>query len=120
VTAKVELRHDELVVKVEGADKIWALKSELRIPLEHVVGAEIDEAEASNWFHGVRFPGTSLPGVITAGTFYWHGERVFWDVHHPENAVAIKLRDERYQRLVVEPEDPGATIEAINAAVHQL
>ena len=25
-----------------------------------------------------------LPGVITAGTFYQEGERVFWDVHDPE------------------------------------
>jgi len=28
-----------------------------------------------------------VPGVITAGTFYQDGKRVFWDVHHPEKAI---------------------------------
>jgi DNA-binding transcriptional regulator LsrR (DeoR family) len=62
-------------------------------------------------------PGTEVPGVITAGTFYEHGERVFWDVHHPERAIALSLRDERYAKLVVEVEDPEATIAAIEAAL---
>ena len=43
--------------------------------------------------------------MITAGTFYQEAERVFWDVHHPEKAIAIRLHDERYQRLVVEVEE---------------
>ena len=116
--ALVEVSGNELVCDVQGADRIWALKSNLRIPLEHVVGAESGAEEAAKWYHGIRAPGTSLPGVITAGTFYKDGERVFWDVHHPESAVAIMLRDERYQRLVVEVADPTATIAAINSAVH--
>lgn len=117
MAAEINISGGELVVEVKGADKIWALKSELRIPLQHVVGAESGEQEASAWYHGIRAPGTSLPGVITAGTFYRHGEKVFWDVHHPEKAVAIVLRDENYQRLVVEVEDPAATIQTITAAV---
>ncbi|MGH7686805.1 MAG: hypothetical protein ACREN2_08320 [Candidatus Dormibacteria bacterium] len=113
----VDITGDELVVEVRGADKIWALKSELRIPLQHVIGAESGEAEAAAWYHGIRAPGTSLPGVITAGTFYRHSEKVFWDVHHPEKAVAIQLHDENYQRLVVEVDNPAATIQAITSAV---
>ena len=34
-------------------------------------------------------------GLITAGTFYQEGERVFWDVHEPEKTVVIRLKDER-------------------------
>ena len=115
--AEVELATDTLIVRIRGADRIWALKSRLEIPLTHVVGAERDEAEARRWWHGIRAPGTNVPGVITAGTFHQHGERVFWDVHHPENAIAIRLRDERYSRLVIEVADPDSTIAAINAAV---
>ncbi len=40
-------------------------------------------------------PGTSIPGVLTAGTFYHDSKRVFWDVHNPENTVVIELKDER-------------------------
>jgi hypothetical protein len=115
--AEIELTADALVVHVKGADRIFALKSELTVPLEHVLGAARDEEEARRWYHGVRAPGTSVPGLITAGTFHQQGERVFWDVRHPERAVALSLRDESYAKLVVEVDDPEATIAAIEAAL---
>jgi hypothetical protein len=58
-----------------------------------------------------------MPGVITAGTFYQEGERVFWDVHDPEKTVVIRLKDERFVRLVIEVEDPPATVAAIQEAL---
>jgi hypothetical protein len=62
-------------------------------------------------------PGTSIPGVITAGTFYHQGKRVFWDVHNPDRTVVIELRDEDYNELIVEVADPSAAIEVIQAAL---
>jgi hypothetical protein len=115
--ADVEVTGGELIVTVQGFDRVLALKSEIRVPLQHVISAESGQGDASNWFHGVRAPGTNLPGVVVAGTFYWHGECAFFDVHHADRAVAINLRDEKYQRLIVEVDDPAATIAAINAGV---
>ena len=114
---EVELTQDALVVHVRGMDRLWALKSRLEIPLSHVVGAEVDPEVAREWRQGIRSPGTHVPGVITAGTFYQEGERVFWDVHDPEKTVVIQLRDERYARLVIEVEDPHATAAAIDRVV---
>ncbi len=62
-------------------------------------------------------PGTSVPGVIKAGTFYWDGKRVFWDVHHPEKTIVIDLHDERYNQLIVEVEDPQAAVGLIQSAL---
>jgi hypothetical protein len=62
-------------------------------------------------------PGTNVPGVITAGTFYQDGRRVFWDVHDPEKTVAIDLHDERYSQLIVEVADPDAAIKLIQSAL---
>ena len=42
---------------------------------------------------------------------------MFWDVHDPEKTVVIRLKDERYARLVVEVEDPTATVAAIQEAL---
>lgn len=95
------------------------MKSQLRVPLKHVIGASPDEEEARRWYHGMRAPGTQVPGLITAGTFYEHGARVFWDVHRPEKAIALSLQDERYAKLVVEVEDPAATVAAITEAVRR-
>jgi hypothetical protein len=62
-------------------------------------------------------PGTNVPGVITAGTFYQDGKRVFWDVHRPEKTIVIDLRDERYGELVVEVDDPDAAVKLVQSAL---
>jgi hypothetical protein len=113
----VELTRDTLIVHVRGMDRLWSLKSRLEIPLSHVLDAEADTQVAREWQKGLRAPGTHVPGVITAGTFFQHGDRVFWDVHDPEKTIVIRLADERYARLVIEVEDPTATVAAIEEAV---
>jgi hypothetical protein len=102
---------------VRGTDKLWAFKSSLEIPLAHVAQIRADPSIAHGWFHGIRMPGTSIPGVLTAGTFYEDGKRVFWDVHKPENTVVIELHDERYKQLVVEVADPKAAVELVKAVL---
>ena len=114
---EVEITGDALVVHVKGMDRLFSLKSRLEIPLPHVLGAEVDPDVAQGWRKGLRAPGTHLPGVITAGTFYQEGDRIFWDVHDPEKTIVIRLEDERYARLVIEVEDPPATAAAIEGAI---
>ena len=115
--AEVELAEDTLVVHVQGMDRLWSLKSRLEIPLSHVVDAEASPEVAQGWWQGIRTGGTHVPGVITAGTFYQEGQRVFWDVHDPGRTVVIHLKDERYARLVIEVDDPPATAAAIQGAL---
>ena len=117
VLTEVELTGDALIVHVKGIDRLWSLKSRLEIPLAHVLDAEADTQVAREWQKGLRVPGTQLPGVITAGTFFQDGDRVFWDVRDPEKTVVIRLEDERYARLVIEVEDPPSTVAAIEEAV---
>lgn len=105
----------KLVLHVQGADKLWAFKSSLEIPLQHVAGIRADPSIAHGWWHGFRVPGTNIPGVLTAGTFYQDGQRVFWDVHNPDNTVVIDLHDERYNELVVEVADPDGAVELLRA-----
>ena len=108
-----------VVLHVRGADKLWAFKSSLEIPLQHVAGVKADSSIAHGWWHGARMPGTSIPGVITAGTFYQHGKRVFWDVHDPDRTIVIELRDERYSEIIVEVEDPNFAVELVQGALPQ-
>lgn len=113
----LSIAEGKLVLHVRGADKLWAFKSSLEIPLIHVVGARADPNAATGSFHGVRMPGTNVPGVITAGTFFQDGKRVFWDVHHPSNAIVITLHDERYDELIVEVADPNSAVNMIQNAL---
>ncbi|MFI9329387.1 hypothetical protein ACIGZJ_17805 [Kitasatospora sp. NPDC052868] len=113
--ANVRIDGDNLIVEIEGLDKLWALKSRLVIPLANVRGATADPG-ISRESKGFRAPGTHFPGIITAGTFHIHGDRVFWDVHDAAKAVVIELADERYARLVVEVSDPRATVALVEGA----
>jgi hypothetical protein len=120
--AKVQLDSDTLTIHVEGLDKVLALRSRLAIPLTHVLGAEANPEVARRWFKGVKWPGTNLPGLVTAGTFFQPGDGelagwTFWDVHAPERAIVITLAHEHYQRLVIGVDEPDAVVAAINGAV---
>lgn len=111
------IAEGKLTLHVRGADKLWAFKSSLEIPLGHIAGARADPEAARGWWHGIRMPGTNLPGVITAGTFYHDGQRVFWDVHNPDNTIVIDLHDDRYNELVVEVENPAQAVALIKNAL---
>ena len=114
---EISLNGGNAVFEVEGWDKLWSLKSQLEIPLLHIVDARVDPEPARGWWHGIRLPGTNLPGIITAGTFYQLEGAVFFDVHDPERTIAIDLEHEHYKRLVLEVEDPEGTVAKIRAAV---
>ena len=118
---QIELTESTLIVHVKGIDKILAFKSQLEIPLTHVVSAEIDPIVVEKWGHPnlkeIRAPGTGLPGVIKAGSFRLNGQWAFWDVHDPQKAITIKLADEHYTKLVIEVADPAATVAMIEEAL---
>ena len=114
----VSVEGDRVRFDVDGWDKMWALKSRLEIPLEHITSVRVDPEPARGWWHGFRMPGTQIPGVLTAGTFYQHDGAVFYDVHDPEHTIVIELDHEHYRRLVVEVADPAAAVSLLEDALH--
>jgi hypothetical protein len=112
----VTISGDRAVFQVEGFDRLWALRSRLEIPLEHIVGAERCPEDVGQWWHGLKIVGTDVPGLFAAGTFYYHGEMVFWDVRHPESTVVVSLDHERYRKLIIEVVDPASTIALLTRA----
>jgi hypothetical protein len=109
--------HDRLVLEVQGWHKVWALKSQLDIPLEHIKGVHADPHPAMGWFQGLKLAGADIPHIFRAGLFYQDGNKVFWDVRHPANTIVIDLEDESYARLIVEVEDSEASVKMILEAI---
>ena len=106
----VSIDGDRVRFDVQGWDKLWALKSQLEIPLAHIRSVRADSEPARGWWHGLRMPGTQIPGLLTAGTFYQSDGAVFYDVHDPERTVVFELDHEHYHRLVIEVEDPASVV----------
>src|SRR6266851_3448151 len=105
----VTLLSDRAVFEVEGLHQLWALRSRLEIPLVHIMGAEIDPDQVGRWWHGWKLLGTDVPGLFAAGTFYYHGELVFWDVHDAAKTIIVSLAHERYRKLIIEVANPIET-----------
>ena len=113
----ISIANGRVHLEVEGLDKLWALRSSLEFPVDHIRSARVDREAARGWWHGFRLPGTNLPGIITAGNFYMPGDGlVFFDVHDPERTVVLELHHEHYKRLVIEVADPASDVEKLVAA----
>jgi hypothetical protein len=107
--AFVEIHGDQLVINVKTRDKKFILLSSVRISLEHVVCAEADPKVEWEIWRGWRVPGVKVPGV----RFYaMNGRR--------DKTLVIRLKDETYERLVTEVDDPSEVAENINDAVGAL
>jgi hypothetical protein len=113
----VTIEGERAVFHVQGVDRLWALRSRLEIPLAHIVLVDADTEQVSRWWHGFRLMGTNVPGVLAAGTFYFHGELVFWDAHDTAKTVIISLDHERYKKLIIEVANPEETIAQLHAAM---
>ena len=107
--------NGNLSIEILGIHKVLALKSRLQFPMSSVSSVRIDPQFADKPL-GLRAPGTYIPRMITAGTFYHNKKRLFWDVSNPDNALVIELEGEKYQILIVEVEKPGAVAAQIEAA----
>jgi hypothetical protein len=109
VPSFVEVHGDQLVVNIKTRDKKFMLLSSIRIPLAHVVGAEAEPKVPWEVWRGWRVPGVNVPGV----RFYaCYGRR--------DKTLVISLKDETYERLITEVDDPVKVAETINDAVGAL
>jgi hypothetical protein len=115
--ADVELTTDNLIIHIRGIDKVLAFASKFEVPKGHVKGARkgIDEEAMDQLDKSIRLPGAYMPGLAIAGRFYEHGKWMFWDIHKGTNALTIDVDHEKYNKLVVEVEDPVGTVDRIAA-----
>lgn len=113
---EISIAGEALAVEVLGWSKLWCLKSRLDIPLRCVRQVRADgEVPKGFW---LRWPGTSIPGVIKAGS-YCNGTRCsFWDVRRRlDNIVIIELSGWKYDYVVVEVNNPAAIMESVRSAI---
>lgn len=104
------------IFTIEGMHKLWSFRSRIEIPLDHITHVELNHDQVSRWWHGFKLVGTDAPGLFAAGTFYYHGELVFWDVHDTTRTIIVSLEHERYKKLIIEVADPEQAAAMLNAA----
>lgn len=106
--ADLTVIDDSLVVRIEGAEQILSQERELRIPLAHIVGV-VRDPDPFFRVEGVRAsPGTHLDD---------DDERSFWAVDDHAKAIVVILRDNEFEKLVVDVDDPDAAVRLIASSL---
>jgi len=108
----LELNGDTFVITIKGLHKFWALKSSVSFKKSSIIHAAL--ADPLLRPAPLRMPGTYLPRVIAAGTFYGKKRKEFWDVVFTKPAIEIELKDEKYTKIVVNVLDCTAALALLN------
>lgn len=115
---KLHIENDTLTIELEWYEQLWAvtLARQIRIPLARIERVTTAEPQ-SNWSE-IRAPGTFLPGVIKAGTYYSKRGKEFWYVTADKDYLTLELHDESYRRVIITIPDNVAWCERIERALN--
>lgn len=109
-----KLSSESLELDIKGWDQLWSLKGAVTIPRASIRAVSRYDGELRPPFW--RMPGTSIPGVIAAGTYYGDGRKEFWMSRFGETGVVIDLDEGApYSRVVVDVEDLDGLLAALGA-----
>jgi hypothetical protein len=105
---------DRLQIELEWYEQLWAftLNKTFDIPLSHIQRATTEEPQSS-WME-LRAPGTFLPGIIKAGTYYTRQGKEFWYVTKDTDYLVLELKDESFKRIILTIDQSVAWVERIN------
>ncbi|MCL2322839.1 MAG: hypothetical protein FWC47_12145 [Oscillospiraceae bacterium] len=116
--AKVKIDNGQLIISMQGARKILALKSELSVPLSSIKSVSADPLA---WKDSPIFKlyGSRIPGILLEGAFIQDGSKTFYDIKRSEDNVIIGLEDADFSKIVFGTEDPEAVVKLINEALNK-
>jgi len=102
--ASIDIGADSVTVKLSGGEKLEALHSDVTVPRSAITSARA-VPDGMSELHGLRMPGTGIPGVLMVGTLRARDAVTFAVCHAGRPAVVIDLTGAAYDRIVVTADD---------------
>lgn len=103
--ASLVITDDTLTVQMSLAEKAEALHRDLTVPRSAVTGVRV-VGDGLAEVHGLRLPGTDIPGVIMVGTWVSSEGRTFAVCHGRGPAIVIGLAGQHVDRIVMTVDNP--------------
>ena len=117
MSLELSVSDSKLSVHLSGVSGALAMKSHLELPLSEVQDAKVMPlTEAREEGKGIKVPGVRIPGVFRSGSYRTDDSWQFWYVARADDVLVIDLADDKYERIVLEVDDPQAEADKINAA----
>lgn len=108
--AEIRVDGNEIVVALSAFEKAESVHGEVRLPRASLAGADILD-DAIRAVHGIRAPGTGIPGMVAVGTYRDSGRKLFAVVHHnTPRGVRLRFDDSDYDEVIVGCDDPEAVV----------
>ena len=105
---EMQLTPTLLTLRLSTMERVWSVRidPEIRIP-RGAIKSVSTECPKMTW-RTLRCPGTAVPGVIIAGTYYRDGGKEFWYITGRDRPVLVFELDESqpYQRIVIDRPSP--------------
>jgi hypothetical protein len=107
---------DTLVLQLTTMEKVEGIHGDLRIPFSSVQSITVLE-DAIHAVHGMKMPGTRVPGMLAMRTFMSNQGKTFAIVHHQtKRGVKVALTGAPFEALIVGADDPERVISALGWA----
>jgi hypothetical protein len=98
--ANLVITGDTLTVQMSLGEKAEALHRDLTVPRSAVTGVRIVEDGLAE-VHGLKMPGTGIPGVIMVGTWLSSEGSTFAVCHGRGPAIVIDLAGQHVDRIIM-------------------
>ena len=108
---KLTLKEKVLEINLSKWDKVLALKRKICVPISSI--KKVYPKPKSLKPPWLRAPGTYIPKVICAGTYYGFKRKEFWCTHFSKDCLVIELENFDYTRIVIDVENLQEIIEKI-------
>jgi len=108
--AEVRVAGTDIVLALTEFEKVEAIHGPIKLPLASLHGAEVLD-DAIHAVHGLRAPGTGVPGMVAVGTFRYGGKKLFAVVHHnTPRGVRLRFEGADFDEVIVGCDDPESVI----------
>jgi hypothetical protein len=114
--AHINIENSEIVVALSAFEKAEAVHGDLHLALAALQNAESIDDPMSG-VHGLRSPGTGIPGTVAVGTFRKDGKKLFAVIHHgTPRGVRLSFEGADYDQVIVGCDDPEAVVALLTDA----
>jgi hypothetical protein len=116
--ATLAVEGSDLVLGLSLIERVAALRPGVRVPLSSVLAVEVTD-DPYGRLHGIRAPGTGIPGLVAYGVWRLTGARPdFVALAGRRPAIVVSLGPAaRFERLIVSLPDPEPVASAIRAVI---
>jgi len=103
--ANLVINDDTVTVQMSSMEKAEALHRDLTVPRSAITAVRV-VSDGLNEVHGLKMPGSGIPGVIMVGTWISRDGNTFAVCHGSGPAIVINLTGQNYDRIVMTADNP--------------